>query len=249
VSEHAVVRIEDLHHSYDDVPVLNGVSLAVWPDESVFVIGANGAGKSTLALNISGLVRPTSGRILLDGEEIVGCTAFDIARRGVSYTPAGRSTFHYMTVTENLELGFEPIRRRVPNARRAVSQRIDEMVDLFPQLRRHLGKPAGLLSGGLQRMVEVARALMPRPRLLILDEPTLGLSGAAVSELIDAVMQLRAVGTTLMVIEQNVPVATEICDRGYLLSGGRIALDGSADDVLQNDEVRRTYLGVILNEG
>jgi branched-chain amino acid transport system ATP-binding protein len=217
----------------------------VWPDESVFVIGANGAGKSTLALNISGLVRPRSGSILLDGDEIVGRTPFDIARRGISYTPAGRSTFHFMTVTENLELGFEPIRRRVPKARRAVAERMDEMVELFPQLRRHLDKPAGLLSGGLQRMLEVARALMPQPRLLILDEPTLGLSGAAVSELIDAVLHVRGRGAALMVIEQNVPVATELCERGYLLSGGRIALDGNAAEVLESDEVRRTYLGVI----
>jgi branched-chain amino acid transport system ATP-binding protein len=232
-------------HAYDDVPVLNGVDLVVHHRERVFVIGANGAGKSTLALAISGLVCPTSGSIELHGEELVGRTPFDVARMGVSYTPAGRSTFQYMTVGENLELGYEPRRLRAKVQRAEVRERVDEMLELFPRLKPELRKPAGLLSGGLQRMVEVARALMPRPELLILDEPTLGLSGAAISDLIEAVLHVEQTGTTLLVIEQNVPVATEVCDRGYLLSGGRIALAGSSEDVLVNDEVRRTYMGVI----
>jgi branched-chain amino acid transport system ATP-binding protein len=240
-----VLEVDDVRHAYDDVPVLNGVCLTVDRGSSVFVIGANGAGKSTLALTISGLVRPRSGSIRLEGRELVGRPPFQIARMGVSYTPAGRSVFHHMTVAENLELGFEAVRRTAANPRRAVAERIEELLELFPRLRREMRKQAGMLSGGLQRMVEVARALMPRPVLLILDEPTLGLSGAAVSDLIDAVLAVRETGTTLLVIEQNVPVATEMCERGYLLGGGRVALSGTAAEVVQDDQVRRTYLGVV----
>lgn len=243
MSDAPVLEIVDLHHAYDDVPVLQGVDMSVGAGESVFVIGANGAGKSTMALAISGLIRPTKGSILLNGTDITGRPAFRIARMGVSYTPAGRSTFHYMTVEENLELGFEPVRKQ--HGRHAVAERLEEVLDQFPQLQRQLKKQAGMLSGGQQRMVEVARAIMPRPHLLILDEPTLGLSGAAVSDLIEAVLRVRTTGTTLLVIEQNVPVATEVCERGYLLGSGRVALSGNAEDVLQDDQVRQTYLGVV----
>jgi branched-chain amino acid transport system ATP-binding protein len=240
-----VLVVSDVHHAYGDVPVLRGIDLRVDHGERVFVIGANGAGKSTVALAISGMIRPTSGSIQFDGEELVGRAPYEITRLGVSYTPAGRSTFSYMTVIENLELGYEPVRGRRGGRRRQMATRVDEVIDLFPRLRTDTHKRAGQLSGGVQRMVEVARAMMSRPRLLILDEPTLGLSGAAVSDLIEAILMVCQLGTTLIVIEQNVPVATEVCERGYLLSGGRIAIGGPSEAVLQDEEVIQTYLGVI----
>lgn len=237
----AAVETRQVSHAYDRVPVLHEVSLSIAPGERVFIIGANGAGKSSIAKVIAGLIAPLSGTAFLHGSDITGQPAFIVARRGLRYVPAYRSVFPYLTVKDNLELGAEHGNKRKSHQ----APDIDYVLSVFPALRTRLAAVTQQLSGGMQRMVEVGRALMGNPDVLILDEPTLGLDGKTTQQMGEGLGRLREAGTTLLVIEQNVPFATSICERGYLMSHGEIVLAGGADDLLHSAEVRKTYLGVI----
>lgn len=241
-----VLELREVCHAYDQVPVLVDVSLTLREGEQAFVIGANGAGKSTLAFAAAGLIEPRAGSVWLFGDDITGARAHAVARLGLSYTPAYRSVFPYMSVRENLELGAEVLARfRGRQTRDFVSQRLDYVLTVFPALRDHLAKDAVVLSGGLQRMVEVGRALMGAPRVLVLDEPTLGMAGGVMHDLAEGLSHLAGEGTTILVIEQNVPFAADICERGYLMHEGRITLTGSSEELLDSEAVRQTYLGVL----
>lgn len=241
-----IVSVAGVSHAYEHVPVLHDVSVSVNEGERVLILGANGAGKSTLAMVMAGLAHPQSGSVRLFGEPIDGLPAYRIARLGLSYTPAYRSVFPYMTVEENLHLGSEVLARFREGEAGEVSERqLDLVYRLFPQLADLRKTRAGTLSGGVQRMVEIGRSLMGAPQVLILDEPSLGLAQGVINELVSALRVLADHGITLIMIEQNVPVAAAVCDRGYLMDGGRIALAATAAELLDSDQVKRTYLGVI----
>jgi len=241
------IEIRGVTHAYDRVPVLSDVSLGVAENERVFIIGANGAGKSTVARIVAGLVRPVAGSVHYDGRDITGMAPYAVARVGISYVPAYRSVFPFLSVEDNLELGADMFLSGLSRtqARARLAERKDLVLGIFPVLAAKRKSDALRLSGGMQRMVEVGRAVMANPKVLILDEPTLGLDGGAVSQMAEGLGALGARGMTLIVIEQNVPFVTSICDRGYLMTGGRIVLEGAAKAVLESDDVRKTYLGVV----
>lgn len=238
------VEMQDVSHAYDRVPVLSRVSFAIAPGERVFIIGANGAGKSSAAKVVAGLVAPRSGTVRLHGTDITGWPAHRVAREGLRYVPAYRSVFPHLSVRDNLELGAEQ-RNRERQPGMPLTDRLTFVAAAFPALAERMTAVAGRLSGGMQRMVEVGRALMGEPRVVILDEPTLGLDGKAMIQMSEGLSRLRDIGTTLVVIEQNVPFATMLCDRGYLMSEGAITLAGAARDLLESAAVQQTYLGVV----
>lgn len=243
----ALIEVRTLSHVYDRVPVLHEASLSAKDGERIFIIGANGAGKSTVARIVAGLVRPVSGMVLFQGKDITGMPPFDVARLGVSYVPAYRSVFPHLSVEDNLELGADMFLGGMPRRERraALARRKESVLAIFPALRTRLRSDALRLSGGMQRMVEVGRAVMADPRLLMLDEPTLGLDGQAVHQMAEGLGKLRDGGMALALIEQNVPFVASVCERGYLMNAGRIVLEGRAGDILASDEVRKTYLGVV----
>ncbi|MFO1188869.1 MAG: ATP-binding cassette domain-containing protein [Alphaproteobacteria bacterium] len=242
-----LIEIKGVTHAYDRVPVLSSVSLSVAAHERVFIIGANGAGKSTVARIVAGLVRPVAGSVHYDDRDITGMAPYAVARLGISYVPAYRSVFPYLSVEDNLELGADMFLAGLSRsqARASLAERKDRVLNIFPALAAKRKSDALRLSGGMQRMVEVGRAVMANPRVLILDEPTLGLDGGAVRQMAEGLSHLGKSGTTLIVIEQNVPFVTSICDRGYLMNGGQVVLAGSGKAVLDSDEVRKTYLGIV----
>jgi branched-chain amino acid transport system ATP-binding protein len=216
--------------------VVHGVSLTVAEGEAVAVIGSNGAGKTTLFKALCGLRRPSRGSVTLDGEAISGRRAHEIARRGLAYVPAERHLFPEMTVSENLELGAFP--------KRPSSERRSLVLDLFPRLGERRRQRAGTLSGGEQQMLAVGRALMADPRVLLLDEPTTGLAPKLAADAYAALGRLREHGLTIVVAEQQVPLALALADRAYVLESGRIQLEGSSAEMERNPQVQRAYLGV-----
>jgi branched-chain amino acid transport system ATP-binding protein len=216
--------------------VVHEVSLAVAEREVVAVIGANGAGKTTLFRAVCGLLRPSHGTVAFDGREIGGRRAHDIARRGLAYVPADRHLFPRMSVRENLDLGAYP--GRPPRDCREL------VLDLFPRLAERHRQPAGTLSGGEQQMLTVGRALMTNPRMLLLDEPTTGLAPKVAADAYAALAALREQGLTILVAEQQVPLALELADRGYVIDDGRVQLAGTSAELAQNPDVQRAYLGV-----
>jgi branched-chain amino acid transport system ATP-binding protein len=233
-----ILELRDIDVFYGRTQALRGVSLHVNRGEIVALIGSNGAGKTTTLRTISGLVRPSRGAVLLDGEEIHHLGAELVARRGVGHSPEGRRLFSRMTVRENLEMGA--FSRRDADGVRADFDRVHT---LFPRLREREGQLAGSLSGGEQQMVAIGRALMARPRVLLLDEPSLGLdpkSLAAVSQLIS---ETNAAGTTVLLVEQNVRLGLGMATHGVVLEGGRVRLDAPAADLVANPEVAELYLG------
>jgi branched-chain amino acid transport system ATP-binding protein len=234
----ALLEVEDLHARYGPVPVLFGLDFHIGEGEVVVVLGANGAGKTTTMRALCGMVT-TRGSARLDGVPLVGRRPERIARMGVAHVPQGRGTFPELTVRENLEAGA--YRRR---DRRGVHADADRWYDTFPVLGRRRDQPAGELSGGEQQMLAVARALMSRPRLLLLDEPSLGLAPLVIRELFGHLARLNEEdGTTMLVVEQNASLALGIADRGYVIEAGRLVLSGTADELSGNDSVRRAYLG------
>ena len=235
----ALLDIHALRAGYDGVAVLHDVTLAVAPASITTVVGANGAGKTTLLRAISGIVRPAAGSVRLDGRELAGRPAHDIVRLGVAHVPEGRHIFARSSVEENLRLGAHAARdaRVAAEARRAV-------LKLFPILAERPRQRAGTLSGGEQQMLAIARALMSRPRLVLLDEPTLGIAPVVVSRLFDAVARLPALGTAVLLVEQKVREALEIAEAAYVLQTGRIVLRGSGRELLGSDLVRAAYLGI-----
>ncbi len=232
----AVAGIEVL---YGAVRALSDVSLVVEPGEIVALIGANGAGKTTLLRAISGLVPPAAGTIAFEGSDITGLTAHRIARLGIAHAPEGRRVFARMSVRENLELGASA-GRRTPAER---TQDLEWVLGIFPRLRERLGQAAGTLSGGEQQMLALGRAVISRPRLLLLDEPSLGLAPIVVQTIFSVIAELNAGGTTILLVEQNARQALAVATRGYVIELGRIAHAGSARELSASAAVQAAYLG------
>jgi branched-chain amino acid transport system ATP-binding protein len=233
------LELRDVDVLYGRVQALRGVSLHVDAGEIVALIGSNGAGKTTTLRAISGLVRPTRGGIRLDGRPIHTLGAELIARRGVAHAPEGRRLFTRMTVRENLEMGAF-----ARHDRARLGADYERVYELFPRLRERGGQLAGSLSGGEQQMVAIGRALMARPRVLLLDEPSLGLAPILVDAIFDVVREINQTGTTILLIEQNARLALQVARRAYVLETGSIALAGSAAELLESEDVQRAYLGM-----
>jgi len=229
---------EGLTAGYGKVPILHEVTLQVFAGEMVSVIGPNGAGKSTAFKTIVGFVRASSGRVTFDGEEITGLRPDQVLLRGLAYVPQGRVVFPQMTVLENLEMGAynELDGRRIREA-------LERVYGLFPVLAERRGQKAGTLSGGEQQMLAIGRALMTRPKLIMLDEPSLGLSPKFVSLIFDTLVGMKQAGYTLMVVEQNAARALAVADRGYVLELGRNRFEGTGAALLADPDVKRLYLG------
>lgn len=226
----------DVH--YGSICALKQVSLHVREGELITLIGANGAGKSTTLKVISGLLRPSTGTIIFGGDRIDGRSPEEIVRRGVVHCPEGRRVFPELTVRDNLEMGAF-VRRDKDGIRRD----FDHVFAMFPILRERARQPAGTLSGGEQQMLAVSRALLSRPRLLMLDEPSLGLAPVIVDAMVETIQRLNESGTTILLVEQNADLALEIADRAYLLETGHLVMEGPARALLENDHVQRAYLG------
>jgi branched-chain amino acid transport system ATP-binding protein len=233
----ALLEVDDIHTYYGNIEALKGVSLTVDEGEVVTLIGSNGAGKSTTLRSISGLTAPRSGSIRFDGKEIGETAPQDIVRLGISQSPEGRHCFQRMTVRENLELGHF-LRR---------DQRIDEdlsrVFDLFPRLKERESQKAGTMSGGEQQMLAIGRALMAEPKLLLLDEPSMGLAPVLVERIYETVAEINRQGTTILLVEQNANFALEVSARGYVLETGLVALTDRSAALRDNPEVQKAYLG------
>jgi len=238
VSTQPLLHIQDLSVAYGDVQVLWGVDLEVFGGEIVALVGANGAGKSTLLSTISGLLTPMSGQILFEGRDIAGATTQQIVDLGIVQVPEGRRLFAAMSVRDQLLLGA--YRRR---DKAEVQADLAHVLDLFPRLKDRTRQSAGSLSGGEQQMVAIGRALMSRPRLLMIDELSLGLAPVIIESLVEIIRQVNQDGTTVLLVEQDVQTALEQATRGYVLETGRVTLSGAAADLLGDERVRRAYLG------
>jgi ABC-type branched-subunit amino acid transport system ATPase component len=234
-----LLLVDGINVAYGDVQVLWDVSLKVYPGEIVALVGANGAGKSTLLSTISGLLSPRSGSIVFGGKRIERATTQRIVDLGIAHVPEGRRLFSAMSVRDQLLLGA--FRR---SDRRAVQQDVDRVLGMFPRLRERVFSLGGNLSGGEQQMVAIARGVMARPKLLMIDEMSLGLAPVLIEGLMDTIGQLNAEGMTILLVEQDVQAALERASRGYVLETGRIALEGTADSLLADPRVRQAYLGV-----
>jgi branched-chain amino acid transport system ATP-binding protein len=235
----ALLDVKGLCAGYGDVPVLRGVDLSIAAGSITALIGANGAGKTTLLRTISGIIPAEAGTIKYDGRDIVGMPPQDIVRAGLVQVPEGRRLFSEMTVFENLLVGSSS-----PAARRKRDENIALVLELFPRVRERRAQRAGTLSGGEQQMVAIARALMASPRLLLLDETSLGLAPIVVDEIFVAVRRLAAQGLTILVVEQNTALALEVADHGYVLEQGRFAIAGPAPGLMADPRVRQAYLGI-----
>jgi branched-chain amino acid transport system ATP-binding protein len=235
-----LLALETLVVRYGEIEALHGLSLAVEPGEIVALLGANGAGKSTTLRAISGLNKPASGDIRLDGRSIAGLGPEAIVKLGVAHVPEGRRIFPGLTARENIILGAA---NRGRLAKAALAREADEMFDLFSDLKPFAGALGWTLSGGQQQMVAVARGLMARPRLLLLDEPSLGLAPVIVQKVFAMIGAIRKRGTAVLLVEQNARMALAVADRGYVLETGRLVLSGKPDDLWRNDDVRAAYLG------
>ena len=232
------LEIRDLHVSYGGIRALTGIDLTVEEGQIVTLIGANGAGKSTTLRAISGLQKPQSGSILYGGEELVGLPAKEIVRRGIIHVPEGRRVFPDMTVAENLKIGAF-----LRKDKDGIASDMDYVYSLFPRLKERSWQPAGTLSGGEQQMLAVGRALMSRPKVLMMDEPSLGLAPLIVKDIFSIIRRVNADGITVLLIEQNANAALRIADYGYVLETGVIALTGTGEELLRNESVREAYLG------
>jgi len=230
--------LENLHAGYGPITALRGLDLVVAPGELVCLIGANGAGKTSTLRAISGLLSPSQGRIVFDGREIHGREPAAILRAGIAHCPEGRRVFPYLTVEENLAMGAYVRRDRV-----AIADDVGEVCRHFPILADRRHQMAGTLSGGEQQMLAIARALMARPRLVLFDEPSLGLAPTIVETTFGIIAAIRRRGTTVLMVEQNAYAALRMADRAYVMETGRIVLEGAARDLLEDDHVRRAYLG------
>ena len=232
------LEIKDLHVSYGGIRALKGVDLTVEEGQIVTLIGANGAGKSTTLRAISGLQKPQSGSILYGGEELIGLHAKEIVRRGIIHVPEGRRVFPDMTVAENLKIGAF-----LRTDKGGIADDMDYVHSLFPRLKERSWQLAGTLSGGEQQMLAVGRALMSRPKVLMMDEPSLGLAPLIVKDIFSIIRRVNADGITVLLIEQNANAALRVADYGYVLETGTIALTGTGEELLRNESVREAYLG------
>ena len=232
-----LLQVEDINVYYGAIHAIKGISFEVFPDEIVTLIGANGAGKSTTLNTIAGLLRPRSGRIILEGKDLTTIPASRIVSQGMALCPEGRRIFQQMTVRENLEMGgYTRPKSEIPAS-------LEEMFTRFPRLKEREKQIAGTLSCGEQQMLAMARALMSKPKLLMLDEPSMGLAPILVEQIFDIIKELHDAGVTILLVEQNAQMALSIADRAYVLETGRIAMTGEASALLKNDDVRKAYLG------
>jgi branched-chain amino acid transport system ATP-binding protein len=233
-----ILQLHDVHTYYGSIHALKGISLEVHEGEIVTLLGANGAGKSTTLRSINGLNRPRQGQIRFQGRDITSTQAHEIVKRGIAQSPEGRRLFPRMTVTENLEMGaFQR------DDRAGIREDMDRVFELFPRLQERRSQKAGTMSGGEQQMCAIGRALMARPKLLLLDEPSLGLAPIFVERIFDIIKQINEQGTSILLVEQNALMALDAAHRGYVLETGRIVLADSAASLKTNEQVRKTYLG------
>ncbi|MBI2316243.1 MAG: ABC transporter ATP-binding protein [Betaproteobacteria bacterium] len=234
-----MLELKDVSTQYGEMRVLRNVSLRVRPGQIVTIVGSNGAGKSTALNVISGLLKPTSGRIELDGTDITGLAPHEIVERGISQVPEGRRVFALMSVRENLLVGSSSGR-----ARKGREQAFKRVFEIFPTLYNRRDQRAGSLSGGEQQMLAIGRGLMSNPKLLTLDELSLGLAPLITQEIFRILQQLNREGLTLLLVDQNLTQALQISDRGYVLENGRIVLEGASSDLLANEDTKRAYMGL-----
>jgi branched-chain amino acid transport system ATP-binding protein len=234
-----MLELKDVHTYYGNIHALKGISITVGDGEIVTLIGSNGAGKSTTLRTIHGLLRPRSGTILLDGVALEKLPPHAIAEMGVAQSPEGRLIFPRMTVMENLEMGAYARKDKT-----GFKDDVDHVFELFPRLKERIGQKGGTLSGGEQQMLAMARAMMARPKILLLDEPSMGLAPILVELIFETIKKLNKEGTTILLVEQNALMALSIANRGYVLQTGEVVLADQADKLLKNDMVQKTYLGV-----
>jgi branched-chain amino acid transport system ATP-binding protein len=236
-----MLRIRNLESGYDKLRVLKGISLHVAPGEIVTIVGANGAGKTTLLHSISGLVRAWAGEIVFDDKDMLKVQPDKTVFLGCALVPEGRQVFATMSVLENLQMGsYVQIKRKRNNE---IKEDFDKIYNLFPVLKDRSNQLAGTLSGGEQQMLAIGRALMSRPKLIMMDEPSMGLAPLIIKDIFNVIAGLREAGTTVLLVEQNAKAALGIADRGYVLETGQIILDGDAEKLLHNKDVQRAYLG------
>lgn len=238
-----LLELRDLHVKYGNIEVLHGINVNVEEGEIVTILGANGAGKSTTLMSISGLVRPSSGGIWFEGKPLHTLPSHEVVHLGITQAPEGRRIFGTLTVQENLNLGAF-IRKDSP----AVRETLEWIFELFPRLLERQKQLAGTLSGGEQQMLAIGRALMSRPRVLLLDEPSLGLSPIMVRAILDTAKTINKAGVTVVLVEQNARAALKIATRGYVLELGRIVMEDTAENLLNNPDVQNTYLGGSMEE-
>ena len=234
-----MLELKDVHSYYGNIHALKGISFTVDDGEIVTLIGANGAGKSTTMRTIQGLLRPRQGTVLLNGVALEKLPTDQIVAQGVSQAPEGRQIFPRMSVLENLQMGAY---QRKDND--GIKKDMDRVFELFPRLKERIKQAGGTLSGGEQQMLAIARAMMARPKVLMLDEPSMGLAPILVEQIFDIIKEINAQGTTILLVEQNAMMALSVAKRGYVLETGHIVLQGSADDLMNNKQVQDTYLGV-----
>jgi branched-chain amino acid transport system ATP-binding protein len=235
-----LLEIEDMHSYYGHIQALRGISLTVNEGEVVTLIGSNGAGKTTTLRSIHGILPPREGRIVFAGEEIQGVPAHELISRGIAQSPEGRKIFFRMTVLENLEMGAYH-----RNDRSGIRQDMDRVFDLFPRLKERTKQEAGTMSGGEQQMLAIGRALMSSPKLLLLDEPSMGLAPVLVERIFEIIREINKQGTTILLVEQNANVALEIATRGYVLETGEIVISAPSAELREDPTVREAYLGEI----
>jgi len=232
-----MLGVTNLHVYYGEIHALKGISLTVDNGEIVALLGNNGAGKTTTLKTLSGLLPPREGHVALEGEPLLGVPPHEIVRRGIAHVPEGRRIFNRLTVLENLEMGA------YARSDGSVAHDLERVFTIFPRLSERRAQVAGTLSGGEQQMLAIARALMAAPRLLLLDEPSMGLAPVLVEQIFETILDINRQGTTILLVEQNAAMALSIAHRGYVLETGAIVLSGSAAELQENAEVRRAYLG------
>lgn len=233
-----MLKIENLEVSYGNIKAIKGISLEVNQGEIVTLIGSNGAGKSTTLRAISGILKPRSGSITFNGERIDGVEGHEIVAKGICQSPEGRRIFPKMTVDENLDLGAF-----LRNDKNEIAKDRQRVLELFPRLQERIDQKAGTMSGGEQQMLAVGRALMGSPKLLLLDEPSMGLAPVLVEMIFETIEKINKQGTTILLVEQNALAALNVADRAYVLESGSIKMSGKAKDLISNDEVTKAYLG------
>ena len=232
-----MLEVSDLHVYYGEIHALKGISFQVGQGEIVTLLGNNGAGKTTTLRTLSGLLAPRTGDVRFEGKSLVGVPPHDVVLRGITHVPEGRRIFNRLSVVENLEMGA------YTRGDSAIAQDMEHVFTIFPRLRERRKQVAGTLSGGEQQMLAIGRALMAKPRLLLLDEPSMGLAPVLVEQIFETVQAINRQGVTILLVEQNAAMALSIAERGYVLETGRLPLEGRARELADNPEVRRAYLG------
>ncbi len=235
-----LLKLEDVITYYGSIKILKEVNLEVYPGEVVSLLGGNASGKTTTMKTILGLVKPVSGAVYFGGQRIDGLSTGEVIAMGLAPVPEARRLFPTMTVRENLLMGAYVHRREKSNRTR---EDLDRVLELFPAIRERMGQIGGTLSGGEQQMVAVARALMARPRMILMDEPSMGLAPALVEKVYEIIAEIAATGTTMFIVEQNATMALSVADRGYVLQNGRIVISDTAENILKSEEIRKAYLG------